>query len=104
MITSLPAQLFAQEAVTSLMPVQKIDQLNTEITTSAGVEVNQSVVFTEDGFEAEFKVVSKWQGAFNSVVIYTSYVKLYDELQNEIPVCNARFPANSFFVNEILTL
>ena len=59
MITSLPAQLFAQEAVTSLMPVQKIDQLNTEITTSAGVEVNQSVVFTEDGFEAEFKVVSK---------------------------------------------
>ena len=72
MMTTLPAQLFAAEATPNQMPIQKVDKLDTETTTPAGLEVNQPVVFTGDGFEAEFKVVSKWQGAFNGEIKITN--------------------------------
>ncbi len=68
MMTTLPAQLFATEEIPNQMPIQKVDKLNTETTTPAGVEVNQPVIFTGNGFEAEFKVVSKWPGAFNGII------------------------------------
>lgn len=71
-MTTLPVQLFATEKAQNETPIGKEDMLKTKTTTSAGIEVNQEVVFIGEGFEAEFKVVSKWQGAFNGEIKLTN--------------------------------
>lgn len=63
-MTSLPAQVFATETQPKQTVMQQADMLDTKTTTSAGVEVNQPIIYQGDGFKAEFVVNSKWQGAF----------------------------------------
>ncbi len=71
-MTTLPAQLFATETLPKQAPMQKVDMLDTKTTTSAGIEVNQPVIYKGNGFEAEFVVNSKWQGAFNAEIKLTN--------------------------------
>ncbi len=43
-LSTLPTQLFATDTILSQITIQKVDNLNTKITTSAGAEVNQQAI------------------------------------------------------------
>lgn len=68
-MTSMPTTFFAKETVTTMQPM--IAFADNYVTTSPAIEVKPTK-YIGDGYEVEFRIVNKWNGAFQGELILTN--------------------------------
>ena len=72
-VTSLPTQTFAESSRNALHEeISIINGLEQQVTTSAGLQINEQTKYVGNGYEVSFKVTNKWDGAFNGEISITN--------------------------------